>query len=55
MLFNLLFVTKAILLCFLSFFALFLKAFLSILLLIKNTKLRLALVIPTGAPMKIAN
>ena len=38
-----------------SFSSLFLKVFLEISLLIENTKLKLGFIIPTSAPMAVAN
>ena len=55
MLFNVLPVNKAILLCFFFSFLIVFKRVLAILLLIENTKLRLALVFPTDAPITVTN
>ena len=54
--FNLLLATKTISLCFFFlFFCCFLKVLFAITLLIEKTKLRFVLVVPTSAPLIVAN
>ena len=55
MLFNLLPANITILLCFLSYFLLFLTVFFTFPVEIENARLIFALAIPTGAPMTVAN
>ena len=53
--FKLLLPSKTIFLCFFLFYLIPFKSFLAIPLLIENTKLRLALVILTGAPIIVTD
>ena len=55
MLFNLLLANIAILLCFFFLFRAVFNNFITIPVVIENTKLKLALAIPTGAPITVAN
>ena len=55
MLFNLLLANITVLLCFFSYFLLFLTVFLTISVEIKNARLKLVLAIPTGAQITVAN
>ena len=55
MLFNLLLVNITILLCFFFLSRVVLKYFVTVPVIFENAKLRLALTIPTGAPITIAN
>ena len=55
MLFNLLLATMAILLCFFSYFLLFLPVFFTIPVEIESARLKLALAIPTVAQITAAN
>ena len=55
MLFNLLLATLAILLCFSSYFLLFLSVFFTIPVEIESARLKLALAIPTVAQITAAN
>ena len=54
MLFNLLLATITILLCFFLFLIVF-KNFFTNPVVIENARLQLALIIPTGAPITVAN
>ena len=55
MLFNLLLANITILLCFFFLFHVVLNSFFTIPVKIENDRLKLALVIPTGAPITVAN
>ena len=55
MLFNLLLANITILLCFFFLFHVVLNSFFTIPVKIENERLKLALVIPTGAPITVAN
>ena len=55
MLFNLLVANITISLCFFLLFFLVFNSFFTIPVQIKNARLKLTLVIPTGAPMTVAN
>ena len=55
MLFNLLLANIAILLCFFFLFLVVFNSFFTIPVEIENARLKLALTIPTGAPMAVAN
>ena len=55
MLFNLVLATITILLCFFVLFCVVFSNFLTIPVEIENVGLRLAFVIPTGAPIRVAN
>ena len=55
MLFNLLLANVTILLCFFFLFHVVLNSFFTIPVKIENERLKLALVIPTGAPITVAN
>ena len=55
MLFNLLLANITILLCFFFLFHVVLNSFFTIPVKIENERLKLALVIPTGAPTTVAN
>ena len=54
-LFNLLLANITILLCFFFLFHVVLNSFFTIPVKIENERLKLALVIPTGAPITVAN
>ena len=55
MLFNLLLANITILLCFFFLFHVVLNSFFTIPVKIENDRLKLALVIPTGTPITVAN
>ena len=55
MLFNLLLATITILLCFFFLFLVVFNSFFTIPVEIENARLKLAVIIPTGAPMTVAN
>ena len=55
MLFNLLLANITILLCFFLLFLVVFNSFFTIPVQIENARLKLALTIPTGAPMAVAN
>ena len=55
MLFNLLLASITILLCFFFLFLVIFNSFFLIPVQIKNARLKLALTIPTGAPITVAN
>ena len=55
MLSKLLLVTKTTLLCFFFFSLHYFQSFLAVPVLIKNTKLGIVLVIPTGEPVTVAD
>ena len=55
MLFNLLLASIAILLCFFFFFFVVFNGFFGKPVVIENANLKLALIIPTGAPTTVAN
>ena len=55
MLFNLLLANITILLCFFLLFLVVFNSFFTIPVEIENARLKLALTIPTGAPMAVAN
>ena len=55
MLFNLLLANKTILLCFFCLFRIAINNFSAIPVRIQNARLKLALAIPTGAPVTVAN
>ena len=55
MLFNLLLANITILLCFLFLFPVAFNSFFTILVEIENARLKLALAIPTGDPITVAN
>ena len=55
MLLNLLLASITILFCFLFLFLVVFNSFFMIPVEVKNARLKLALIIPTGAPMTVAN
>ena len=55
MLFNLILASITILLCFPSYFLLFLIVFSTIPVVIENARRQLSVIIPTGAPITVAN
>ena len=55
MLFNLLLAIISILLCFFFLFLVDFNSFFTSLVTIENTRLKLALIIPIGAPIAVAN
>ena len=55
MLFNLLLASITILLCFFFLFLIVFKNFFTNPVVIENARLQLALIIPTGAPIAVAN
>ena len=55
MLFNLLLANITILLCFFSLLLIIFKNFFTNPVIIENARLQLALIIPTGAPITLAN
>ena len=55
MLFNLLLASITLLLCFFFFFLVVFNSFFTISVVTENARLQLALIIPTGAPVTVAN